>query len=297
MFKRLRHSSPYNNKYLFIYISPDLHSEISRRLTRPWTSSNGPTWSNEWGKCGLQHPEARTQSYLGSYSLHSSKVGTWSLKTDSSNWHEMVSQAFKKGFISNIISLIVKLMFSWYIYLDIEFCWYLFHSFVWCMGAEHTMGHVSLKKAKISIPQHAFQFYPFFKQHWMRTCQFGWQCPGRKRTVGQSPVGIRKLQQPSWSYFGLCEQPIRKLILRFQLRDLSLLPVPYLHISWLRRRTLCWCRTIVARTGNARLWVQGVWNKVLGCQFVGTIMAFPNIFNSWELWGSSVTNAGNSFGL
>ena len=201
----------------------------------------------------------------------------------------MASQGFKKGFISNIISLIVKLMFIWYMYLDIEFYWYLFHSFVWCMGAEHTMGHVSLKKVNTSITQHAFQFYPFFKQHCMRTCQFGWQCPGRKRTVGQSPVGIHKAISELCFLFAATLLELLRALWATNPKNL------FQGVSWgiylcfidleVRRRTLCWCRTIVARTGNARLWIQGVWNQVLGCQFVGTSMSFPNISNSWELYG------------
>lgn len=125
----------------------------------------------------------------------------------------MVSQAFKEGFISNIISLIVKLMFIWYVYLDIEFYWYLFHSFVWCMGAEHTMGHVSLKKVNTSIPilsllqatLHAhvpvWVAVPRSKKNcWSESC---WNLQSNQRTV------LLVCSNPR-SCFGLCEQPIRK---------------------------------------------------------------------------------------
>ena len=143
--------------------------------------------------------------------------------------HEMVSQAFKNGFISNIISLIVKLMFIWYVYLDIEFCWYLFHSFVWCMGAEHTMGHVSLKKVNTSIPilsllqatLHAhvpvWVAVPRSKKNcWSESC---WNLQSNQRTallVCSNPLGAAS---------GSVSNQSEKLILRFQLRDLSLLPV------------------------------------------------------------------------
>ncbi len=123
----------------------------------------------------------------------------------------------------------------------------------------------------------------------MRTCQFGWQCPGRKRTVGQSPVRIRKAISGQCFLFAATLLEQLPALWATNPQAYSVVSVEGFIFASSISYVLSWKKDSLVMSDHCRLDGQ--------CQSLSSWSLLPNTSNGWEFWWSSVTNAGHSFGL